>query len=329
MNYSIQNINFFENEIKIIIQDDLSNEFNDEKLNIILNEIYSLKNSIIILLNDIHEEHQYMSRQKTIKNNNKKSNILNLYILYQNKIIEYYTWLNNLKTNCIKNYDYLVEWYDNTKKELNKVTSEYNKLKSEYDKYREEYLMNKNKRNSHSIEQSIKVEVLNSELSDVRTQMKFLKGINIKNKETIINLQKQLNEKINEYDLLNIENINNNKIANSEYQLDKVLHDRKYIIENNLALCDSYDNLKTNLEKTLNQLDCFEKKKYSKIQNEKENLEKLVNKLHIDINEQNNSKDKLINKILLQASELLPSYIWDDKYGFISKEYEVINKEKI
>ena len=43
------------------------------------------------------------------------------------------------------------------------------------------------------------------------------------------------------------------------------------------------------------------------------------------MNELLEKKEHLVTKILSQAYDLLPDYRWDEKYGFISKEYEVVN----
>lgn len=335
MTSSITNIKFYEQDIKIEIQDDLDKDFNDEKLKIILYDITTLKNYILILLNDLHDDQLYMSRQKTAINNNIKTNILNYYVLYQNKIIEYYRRLDILKTTNIKNYDYLLDWYNNTKKELNNLNIEYDKLKYDFDKYKKEYSMNDSKINSHCIEQSIKVEALNSELADVRNQRDFLKGLNNKNKEIINNLQKQLNEKIKDYELLNIENINNNdKIDNHLYEFEKVLNDRKYIIDNNVLLREQFNTLKTNYdnivkltetnENIILQITSDKEKLEDSIIKNEENYSKQIQELNNLIH----TKDSLLNKILSQVSELIPSYTWNDKYGFVSKEYEIIYEEK-
>ena len=45
-----------------------------------------------------------------------------------------------------------------------------------------------------------------------------------------------------------------------------------------------------------------------------------------DMNEIIKKRENEKNEIIIQAIELLPLYVWDEKYGFMSKEYYVINE---
>ena len=331
------NINLNGIDICININHQLLNEMDDTNISLLLAEITEIKNTIIKLINNIQSDDKYNLRNRTISTKNIeciKSNIINSYISYQNKLLEYYVRLNYLKSNCIRNNDHLVDWYNKTKKILNVLTIEHDNLKLNYEKANIDFIETQNKLNSHCIEQSIKVEVLNSELSDVKNQRDFLKGLNCKNKEVINNLDKELKFKINELEAVNIEKIkNNHEIHNYSYEIDKILNDRKIIIDKNLTLCEQFNELKNDFEKTISLLNTH-KLKTEKMELENDKLEKYIfkqNSEHIknlcQMNElmQNKQNEKI--KILGQLSDLLPNYTWDDKYGFISIEYEVINAD--
>ena len=326
-------------DIIININHELSNEYSDQYTNTIINEISEIKNTIINLLNNVRNNDKYNLRKKTVSNLNiesVKSNIIINYINYQNKLLEYYIKLDNLKSNCIRNNDYLVDWYDNTKKQLNLLNIEHDNLKSIFEKVNNNYLQNENKFNNYCAEQKIKVDTLNSELSDVKTQRDFLKGGILKNKEVIYHLDNKLNEKIKELEMCNIEHINNNhQIQNYGYEIENILNDRKYIIDNNLLLREQFNELKKDFEMTTNKLN-IHISKTANLQKEKETLEKYIFKQQLknsnqleELNELLQKKQTEQNKIINQACELMPEYIWDDIYGFISKEYEVVNTDNI
>lgn len=327
------NYNKIMNDINIDFK--IENEYNDQTLTIIIDQINDIKNTILKFINDIKiNNDNYNLRKRTVSNLNNncaKSNLINSYILYQDKLLEYYTRLAYLKSNCIKNYDYLVDLYNDTKKQFNLLNIEHNNLKIKYEKLNENYIQKENKLNNLGIEQSIKLDALNSELSDVKIQRDFLKGLNQKNKQFIIYYEHQLDNKISELEELNIENINShNQIQNYAYEIKKILNDKKYVIDTNEKIVQELNQLKKNFEKTNNQLD-EQTSSIEKLQFEKDKLKKYIFKQNLEKDKslfemkqllQNKQNEKI--KIIEQLTELLPNYTWDDNYGFISKEYDII-----
>jgi hypothetical protein len=331
------NIKLNDIDINININHELTNEYNDEKISNILKDISEIKVIIINLLNNIPKCIKYDLRKKNVINynlDNIKSNIINNYTLYQNKLLDYYSQLDIHKTKCIQNNDYVIDCYNKTKKELNSLIIKHDTLQLNYDQIIKANYDNEKKLNSYCVEQHIKVNALVNEVSDVTNQRNFLKGIIKKNKEVIINLEKQLNEKIKEYEQLNIDNINNNHIIqNYAYEFDKILNNRKNIIDNNLIIQEQFDQIKLNFENTINKLE-INKTKIENVISEKAKLEKYLSiqileqeKKLYHMNELLQKKEHLITTILNQAHELLPEYLWHEKYGFISKEYDVINED--
>jgi hypothetical protein len=326
-------INYNGVTISINIKHVLINEYKDTQIEKIIDEICEIKNKILKLINDMETNDIYNLRKRVVSNLNTDSittNIIHNYISYQNKLLEYHYRLDYLKSNCIQNNDYLVDLYNKTCKQLNLVNIEYENLKQIYDQTNNNYLQTEKK-------QIIKMDALHSELADVIIQRDFLKGINQKNKETIIELEKQLNEiRVTEIERLNIENINyNNQIQFYSYEIQKLLNDRKEITENNTNLQTQFNDLKVELLKTISQLDSY-KTKTENFKNEKEKLETdllLQNSIYEKkLLEINNTLLKIQNekdKIICQACELIPDYTWNENYGFIHKEYEVINNDNL
>jgi len=334
-NTLLEHITYNGISIDINIHHTIVNEFKDEHLNKIIQEINNTKDIIFQFLNDVKTNNDtYNLRKRTVSNIDiTKSNLINSYILYQGKLLEYHMRLDYLKSNCIRNNDYLVELYNDTKKQLNLLNIEHDNLKLKYDKLNNDNVYNENKLKSFGIEQSVKLDALHSELTDVKTQRDFLKGLIKKNKHIIFDLEQQLNEKINELEKLNIENNkNNHQIQNYAYEIEKILNDRKYIIDNNVTLREEFNKLKTDLQKTINQSE-INRLKFDKLQMENKNLEKYIsnrnsehdkNICEINLLLQNKQNEKI--KIIDQLNDLLPNYTWDEKYGFISKEYDIINE---
>jgi hypothetical protein len=326
-------INYNGVTISLNIKHVLINELKDTQIEKIIEEICEIKNKILKLINDMETNDIYNLRKRVVSNLNTDSittNIIHNYISYQNKLLEYHYRLDYLKSNCIRNSDYLVDLYNKTCKQLNLVNIEYENLKQIYDQTNNNYLQTEKK-------QIIKMDALHSELADVIIQRDFLKGINQKNKETIIELEKQLNEiRVTEIERLNIENINyNNQIQFYSYEIQKLLNDRKEITENNTNLQTQFNDLKVDLLKTLGQLDSY-KTKTENFKNEKEKLETdilLQNSMYEKkLLEMNNTLLKIQNekdKLISQVCELIPDYTWNENYGFIHKEYEVINNDNI
>jgi hypothetical protein len=327
------NYNKIMNDINIDFK--IENEYNDQTLTIIIQQINDIKKTILKFINDIETKNNtYNLRKKIVSNCNNtcaKSNLINSYILYQDKLLEYYTRLAYLKSNCIKNYDYLVDVYNDTKNQFNLLNIEHNNLKIMYDKLNENYIQKENKLNNLGIEQSLKLDALNSELSDVKIQRDFLKGLNQKNKQFIINYEHQLQNKISELEELNIENINShNQILNYAYEIEKILNHKKYVIDTNEKLGQELNQLKKNFEKTNNQLN-EQTSSIVKLQLEKDKLKKYIFKQNLEKDKnlcemkqllQNKQNEKI--KIIEQLNEILPNYTWNDNYGFISNEYDII-----
>jgi len=325
--------------IDINVNHKLTNEYKDEHINTIISQINSIKDTISHLLDDVESENKsedkYRLRNRTVASSTMasvKSNIINNYITYQSKMLEYFTRLDYLKSNCIRNMDYFIDWYDDTKKQLNLLQTEHHQLKVDFAKANTNHIHNENKLNSHCIEQSIKVTALIQELSDVKTQRDFLKGITIKNKETIIELELKNQESSKELEMKNLDTIHNkHEIDNYEYEIQKILDERKYIIANNVLLRGEFNLLENKWKETTNNLE-IEKSKTENLHSEIDKLQKYIYKQNQEniknITEMNQiiqhmENDK--NKIIAQAIELAPDHNWDERYGFISKEYEVIS----
>jgi hypothetical protein len=304
----------------------LTNEYNDEQITTIMCEINIIKDTISKLLIDIQSENKsddnkYRLRSRNILGSvveNLKSNVINNYIRYQSKMLDYHTRLDCIKSNCIRNDEYLIDCYTQTKNELNLLNKEHHTLKVDYAKSNTHHILNENKLNSHSIEQSIKVAVLTEELADVKIQRDFLKGVVNKNKEII-----------NELEIKNLDNINNkHKMDNYEYEIQKVLDKHRYNIANNVLLQGEFNELENKWKETVKLFE-FQKSKTANLHTEIDKLQKYIYKQNQDnILEMNDIIKKMENdknKVITQAIELLPEHNWDNNYGFISKEYEVIN----
>jgi hypothetical protein len=323
--------------IDLNINHSLENDYNDEVLNKFIKQINDIKTTIKKLLNESNMNNEtYNLRKRIISQTNTetiKSDIINNYILYQSKLLEYHVRLDYLKTNCIKNNDYLLDWYNETKNKLNLVVIEYDKLKVMHETINKNYLQNENKLTNSYIEQTQKLDLLNKELCDIKIQRDFLKGINLKNKQIIMDLEKEINEKKDLLDKLNIENNKNyHQVQNYSYEIEKVLNDRKYIIDNNISLREEFNILRDDLDKTIIQLEKH-KSKTENLKLEKEKLEKYIFKQNLEIDKnmhdmkillENKNNEK--NKILKQISEVLPDYIWDDTNGLVHKDYDIINE---
>jgi len=326
--------------IDINIYHKLTNEYNDAQITTIMDEIDIVKDTISNLLIDIqsdnNSDNKYQLRNRTIMYSaleTKKTDIIKNYLTYQSKMLEYYSRLDFLKSNCIHNTEYFIDYYNDTKKQLDTLNLEYDKLTIDSAKINTYHIENENKLNSHCIEQSIKVAALISELSDVKTQRDFLKGIVNKSKETINELEIKNKQIGNELDMNNLYNINNNhKMDNYEYEIQKILDDRKYIIANNTLLRGEFNELQKKLKETVNNLE-IHKLKTENVNNQIDKLQNYINTQKqdnitniSDMTEIIKKKENDKKEIIIQALELLPSYNWDEKYGFISKEYDVINE---
>jgi hypothetical protein len=339
----IPNLFFNGLSIDIDIYHKLVNEYNDEQIKIIMYKIDIIKDTISKLLINIQSENKSDDKYR-LRNRNvmcsiietKKTDIINNYITYQSKMLDYYNRLDILKSNCIQNTEYFIEYYKDTKNQLDTLNLEYDKLTIDSAKINTYHIENENKLNSHCIEQSIKVSALISELSDVKTQRDFLKGIVNKGKESINELEIKNKQIVSELEMNNLNNINNkNKMDNYEYEIQKILDDRKYIIANNTLLRGEFNELQKKLKETLTNLE-FHKlktenvnKQIDKLQNYLSEQEEINIKNMSDISDMTEIIKKKENdkkEIIIQALELLPSYNWDEKYGFISKEYDVINE---
>ena len=338
----IPNLNFNGLSIDINMYHKLTNEYNDEQIKIIMYEIDIIKDTISKLLINIQSENKSDDKYR-LRNRNvmcsiietKKTDIINNYITYQSKMLDYYNRLDILKSNCIQNTEYFIEYYKDTKNQLDTLNLEYDKLTIDSAKINTYHIENENKLNSHCIEQSIKVSALISELSDVKTQRDFLKGIVNKGKESINELEIKNKQIVSELEMNNLNNINNkHKMDNYEYEIQKILDDRKYIIANNTLLRDEFNELHKKLKETLTNLEIHKlktenvNKQIDKLQNylseqEEINIKNMSDMSHMTEIIKKRENDK--NNVIIQALELLPLYNWDEKYGFISKEYDVIN----
>ena len=303
----------------------LTNEYKDEQITSIMCEINIIKDTLSKLLIDFQSENKSNDKYRLRSRNNLgsilenlKSNVINNYIAYQSKMLDYHTRLDCIKSNCIRNDEYLIDWYKETKNELNLLNKEHHTLKVDFAKANTNNILNENKLNSHSIEQSIKVAVLTEELADVKIQRDFLKGIVIKNKEII-----------NELEMKNLDNINNNhKMDNYEYEIQKVLDEHRYNIANNVLLQGEFNELENKWKETVKLFE-FQKSKTANLYTEIDKLQKYIYKQNqdniLEINDIIKKMENDKNKVITQAIELLPEHNWDENYGFISKEYEVIN----
>jgi hypothetical protein len=326
--------------ININIYHKLTNEYNDAQITSIMYEIDIIKDTLSKLLIDIKSENKsddkYRLRSRNILDSiveNLKSNVINNYLTYQSKMLEYYNRLDILKSNCIHNTEYFIDYYKDTKKQLDTLNLQYDKLTIDSAKVNTYHIENENKLNSYCIEQSIKVAALIEELSDVKTQRDFLKGIVNKSKETINELEINIKQINKELEMNNLNNINNkHKMDNYEYEIQKILDDRKYIIANNTSLRGEFNELQKKLKETVNNLE-IHKLKTENVNNQIDKLQNYINTQKqdnitniSDITEIIKKKENDKKEIIIQALELLPLYNWDEKYGFISKEYDVINE---
>ena len=326
--------------ININIYHKLTNEYNDAQITSIMYEIDIIKDTLSKLLIDIKSENKsddkYRLRSRNILDSiveNLKSNVINNYLTYQSKMLEYYTRLDILKSNCIHNTEYFIDYYKDTKKQLDTLNLQYDKLTIDSAKVNTYHIESENKLNSYCIEQSIKVAALIEELSDVKTQRDFLKGIVNKSKETINELEINIKQINKELEMNNLNNINNkHKMDNYEYEITKILDDRKYIIANNTSLRGEFNELQKKLKETVNNLE-IHKLKTENVNNQIDKLQNYINTQKqdnitniSDITEIIKKKENDKKEIIIQALELLPLYNWDEKYGFISKEYDVINE---
>ena len=303
----------------------LTNEYKDEQITSIMCEINIIKDTLSKLLIDFQSENKSNDKYRLRSRNNLgsilenlKSNVINNYIAYQSKMLDYHTRLDCIKSNCIRNDEYLIDWYKETKNELNLLNKEHHALKVDFAKANTNNILNENKLNSHSIEQSIKVAVLTEELADVKIQRDFLKGIVNKNKEII-----------NELEMKNLDNINNNhKMDNYEYEIQKVLDEHRYNVANNVLLQGEFNELENKWKETVKLFE-FQKSKTANLYTEIDKLQKYIYKQNqdniLEINDIIKKMENDKNKVITQAIELLPEHNWDENYGFISKEYEVIN----
>ena len=336
----ISNLSFNGLSIDINIYHKLTNEYNDAQITSIMYEIDIIKDTLSKLLIHIKSENKsedkYRLRSRNIVSltvENLKSNIITNYLTYQSKMLEYYNRLDILKSNCIHNTEYFIDYYKDTKKQLDTLNLQYDKLTIDSAKVNTYHIENENKLNSYCIEQSIKVAALIEELSDVKTQRDFLKGIVNKSKDTINELEINIKQINKELEMNNLNNINNkHKMDNYEYEITKILDDRKYIIANNTLLRGEFNELQKKLNETLNNLENHKSKtelvnkQLNELQNynnkQKQNNIKNISDMNEIIKKRENEK----NEIIIQAIELLPLYVWDEKYGFMSKEYYVINE---
>ena len=231
---SIKKVDNLYNNIHACLEHELKNEYNDSIVSNLIIDINNIKNKLTILLDsDLIREHFALRSKDIIKgyDTNVMFDIIETFNLYNLTIIEYYKRIEYLKSNCIHNMDYFIDYYNKLNDEVIKLREVDNNLVSENVKLVIELNSIKDKQTSHSITQSMKVEALGSELADVKTQRDFLKGLIHKNKETFKELEN-----------IRLENIKlKNEIDYYEYKIQHFL-DEKYLINNN------YTEIKKELE---------------------------------------------------------------------------------
>jgi hypothetical protein len=273
----------------------LKNEYNDDIVSNLIIDINHMRNKLITLLeNRVINDTYSLRNRKIIKgyNTNTILEIMETFHQYYSKNIEYHRRVEYLKSNCIRNIDYFMNHYNTLNNEIIKLKEVNGNLVLENDKLTNEINKIRNRQNSHSITQSIKVAALSDELSDVKTQRDFLKGLVNKNKDTF-----------RELEYIQLENIKlKNEIDYYEYRIQHFL-DEKYIINN------KFNELKQELD--------FYKKNQLNIEDD------LVFSLKNNIN----TLEEINIKIINDARTLIPDYIWDNKYGFIKKDYDIIEHE--
>lgn len=200
------------------------NEYNDDIVSKLIVDINHMRNKLITLLeNRIINDTYSLRNRKIIKgyNTNTIIEIMETFHQYYSKNMEYYRRVEYLKSNCIRNIDHFMNHYNTLNNEINKLKEVNDKLVSENSKLVNEINKIRDKQNSHAITQSMKVAALSDELSDVKIQRDFLKGLVNKNKDTF-----------KELEYIQLENIKlKNEIDYYEYRIQHFL-DEKYIINN-------------------------------------------------------------------------------------------------
>ena len=253
----VEDFNIFKNEILKTIND-LSNNFNKE----------------LEKQNDF-----FISQQKIIKEEN-ENKINDLFNKLKNKDNE----LKEIKNTLNKNLnDKLIEFQNDTKKEINKINDEIKNIKIQ-DKKIDRINTDSYKRNNNNNELEKNINNINTKIKDIEQKINNMKNdINkcMKNNNDNINI-KSLNEKVN--NLENKQRKNEDGLSNNT----KLINDKYYNIDKQIK---SFEIKLNNLENLIKERKNLSEK-YTSLENKLKTLEKKVNDY-----ENNKNKNELLERL--------------------------------